>query len=176
MRLKSTENWFVLQGLGGKEKKIEEFLNRIETEYLKPFLPKKKLKIRKRGKQKEVIQPLYPGYIFIIGIWNLEEAKRVLQIPGAVKFVGGLNSPGVLLQEEKAAIKKIIKGDIAEYSKVVKVGSKIKILSGPLKELEGEIVSVDRRKQRAIVKLPLLNSKVKVTLGFEFIGSETDES
>lgn len=170
----STE-WYVLQVIGGKENKMEKFISKLETDSLKPFLPRKKLKIRKGGITKDIIKPLYPGYIFIIGIWNLNEAKNIVKLPGAVKFIGGLYSPGTLKNDEKEIINKIIKGGIAEYSKVVKEGSKIKIISGPLKELEGIIQSVDRRKQKAIVNLPLLNSIVKVTLGFEYMKSNEEE-
>ena len=102
--------------------------------------------------------------------------KKIIQLSGVVKFIGGLFSPGTLKMEEKEIINKITKDGIAEFSKVIKENTKIKIISGPLKELEGVIQSVDRRKQKAIVNLPLLNSIVKVTLGFEYIESNEKEN
>ncbi len=172
MEIKKSSNWYVMQVITGKEKKVEALLLKLKLNSLVPFLPKKKLKIKKRGIVKDLISPLYPGYIFIIGEWNIEEAKKMIKSPGAIKFIGGVKSPGILLEEEKGIIKKIAKTGVAEYSKVIKIGNKIRVLSGALKEFEGVIESVDRRKQRAIVRLPLLNSMVKVTLGFEYIESK----
>ena len=171
----STSNWYVLQVMGGKENKIVEFIQKLSPVSLTPFLPRKKLKIRKKGKTKDVIKPLYPGYIFIIGEWNINDAKKIIQLTGVVKFIGGLLSPGTLKNEEKEIINKITKDGIAGFSQVIKENTKIKVISGPLKELEGVIQSVDRRKQKAIVNLPLLNSVVKVTLGFEYIESSENE-
>jgi transcriptional antiterminator NusG len=175
MKKSHSTEWYVLHVISGKENTIEKFISKLGTDSLKPFLPRKKLKIRKSGITKDIIKPLYPGYIFIIGIWNLNEAKKIVKLPGAVKFIGGLYSPGTLKNDEKEIINKIIKDGVAEYSKVVKEGTKIKIISGPLKELEGVIQSVDRRKQKAIVSLPLLNSIVKVTLGFEYMKESEEE-
>lgn len=175
MKKNHSVEWYVLQVIGGKENNIEKFISKLEIDSMKPFLPRKKLKIRKSGIIKDIIKPLYPGYIFVIGVWNLNEAKKIVKLPGAVKFIGGLYSPGTLKSDEKEIINKIIKDGVAEYSKVVKEGTKIKIISGPLKELEGVIQSVDRRKQKAIVSLPLLNSIVKVTLGFEYMKADEEE-
>lgn len=174
MNRKHSNNWYVLQVITKKENKVEEVLNKLSLKNLKPFLPKKKLKIRKNGQIKDIISPLYPGYIFIIGKWDINEAKDILKCPNTVKFIGGINTPGFLRDDEKEIILKITKDGLTDYSKVISIGRKIKVISGPLKELEGVIESVDRRKHRAIVKMPLLNSTIKVTLGFEFIESNTN--
>ena len=158
MEIKSSQNWYVLQVITGKEQKIKDLILKLNLNSLSAFLPQKKLKIKKKRVLRDSTTPLYPGYIFIVGEWNTVEAKEILKNSGAIKYVGGINTPGVLQDEEKTIIIKITKGGVAGYSKVIKVGSKIEIISGPLKELKGVIDSVDRRKQRAIVKLPLLNS------------------
>jgi transcription termination/antitermination protein NusG len=175
MNFNLNDNWYVMQVVTNKEEKVLNYILKNKTENLTPFLPKKILKIKKSGVQKDQVKPLYPGYIFIFGYWDLSEAKVMLKTPGAVKFIGGINAPGILTKEEKELIAKITKNGVAEYSKVIKIGSKIKIVSGQLKELEGVIESVDRRKQKAVVKLPLLNSIVKVTLGFEYINENENK-
>jgi transcription termination/antitermination protein NusG len=165
-------NWFVLQTIVGKEQKSVELLSKINLTSLKPFLPKKKIKIKKNKITKDVILPLYPGYIFILGDWDFTDAKNILLVPGVIKFVGGVKNPGRLLDEEKTLILKLTKDGVINYSKVVNDGSRIKIISGPLKDMEGTIESVDRRKQRAVVRLTLLNRLIKVSLGFEIIESD----
>src|SRR4030042_5449428 len=167
--MNSKEKWFVLQVISNRESKIADNIMKLNLPYLKPFMPQKKIKIKKQGVIKDINVPLYPGYIFLKGNWKQKDAKKILQIQYTVKFIGGVNNPGYLKREEIDLINKIAKDGICNYSQVVNEGNKIKIISGPLKELEGQILSVDRRKQRATVFLPLLNSNVKVTLGFEFI-------
>jgi transcriptional antiterminator NusG len=45
------------------------------------------------------------------------------------------------------------------------MGTKVKIIDGPLKDLQGYIIDVDRRKGRAKVALELLGQGKKVELG-----------
>jgi transcriptional antiterminator NusG len=46
-------------------------------------------------------------------------------------------------------------------------GKRIRVVSGPLKELEGKIVKVDRRKGRAKVKLDMFENEFLIDFGFE---------
>ena len=169
-------NWYVLHVVSGREDKIVSLIKKKSPENLAPFIPQKKLKIRKGGAIRESVAPFYPGYIFLIGKWNIDEAKPILEIRNVINIVGGIKTPGCLTDDEKTLLKKIAKDGLVEYSKVIKEGSKIKVISGPLKEIEGFIVSVDRRKNRATVSLPLLNSFVKVTLGFEYLEEDNEKS
>jgi transcription termination/antitermination protein NusG len=164
-----TENWYVIQIINGKENSVEKNIKNLNLTKLSSFLPKRKVKIKKEGISADKIIPLYPGYIFITGQWDLEEAKEIISLKNIINFIGGINRPGMLNKSEKELILSITENNIVEYSKVVKEGSKIRIVSGPLKKLEGIILSVDRRKQRAVVKLPLLNTSIKIVLGFEYI-------
>lgn len=164
------KNWFVLHVIKGKEKSVLNRLSLLQLEDIIPFLPKKKMKIRQKGSLHDKQIPLYPGYLFVIGELRQIFIKKITSVNGVIKFVGQKNNPSTINLEEKRLILSITTGKgIAEYSKVIKEGTKIKIISGPLKELEGKILSVDRRKQRAVVGLPLLNSIVNTTLSFEYI-------
>jgi transcriptional antiterminator NusG len=49
--------------------------------------------------------------------------------------------------------------------------SRIYVLSGPLEGLEGKIVKIDKRKQRAKVQLDLYKESFLVDFGFELLGS-----
>jgi transcriptional antiterminator NusG len=161
--------WYVLQVLTGREKSLHKRIEDLSLVSMSVFLPLKKMKIRRLGKTRDVIAPLYPGYLFLVGDWDLQEIHDILKLNGTVKILGGHATPGRLDDEEIHLIQTITRNGIAEPSRVIKEGSKIRVVSGPLKELEGVIVSVDRRKQRAFVQLPLLNSTVKTSLSFEYL-------
>jgi transcriptional antiterminator NusG len=49
------------------------------------------------------------------------------------------------------------------------VGTKVRIIDGPLKDFEGIIIDVDSRKGRAKVMLDILNETKKVDLGLTVI-------
>jgi transcription antitermination factor NusG len=99
------------------------------------------------------------------------EAKKILDINNTINFIGGLSHPKFLNNNDIEIIDLITKSGICHYSNVLKDNTRIKVISGPLKEIEGKIIKVDRRNQKAMVELPLLNSIVKVSLGFEYINS-----
>ena len=59
-------------------------------------------------------------------------------------------------------------GQVIEKSMVYfDEGKRIRVMSGPLKELEGKIVKVDRRKGRAKVKLDMFENSFLIDFGFE---------
>jgi transcription antitermination factor NusG len=52
-------------------------------------------------------------------------------------------------------------------------GERVRIASGPLKDLEGYIVRIDKRNRSGQVMLMFNNRTVKVWLGYEMIEKET---
>jgi transcription termination/antitermination protein NusG len=156
--------------LCGKEFFVEKYLLSLLLTNLFPLLPKKKQKIRKNKILIDVIRPLFPGYIFLLGKkFDCCEGNKILHSPNVIRILGGLNNPAVLSKSEKMVVSNIIKYCFDGYSKVLKEGNKVKVVSGVLKDLEGMIVSVDRRKQTAMLKVPMMNTEVKFSLAFEYL-------
>ncbi len=61
-------------------------------------------------------------------------------------------------------------GEVVERSKVCfDENQRIRVLSGPLKDLEGRIVKVNRRKGRAKIKLELYNVNFLIDFGFDVL-------
>jgi transcription antitermination factor NusG len=59
---------------------------------------------------------------------------------------------------------------VIEISKAVEIGTKIKILEGPLKELEGNIVKINKRQKCVCVKIEGEGIKNTIWLSYEFVG------
>ncbi|HTP60018.1 MAG TPA: KOW motif-containing protein, partial [Spirochaetia bacterium] len=53
---------------------------------------------------------------------------------------------------------------------------RIRVVSGPLKGLEGRIVRVDRRKGRARVRLELYQDSFEIDFGFDSMEAAPEES
>lgn len=62
------------------------------------------------------------------------------------------------------------------FSKAYKERDKIRIVSGPLKDLEGQILRIDRRGRSGQVVLEFNGRQVKVWLGFELIDAVNDQT
>jgi transcriptional antiterminator NusG len=58
---------------------------------------------------------------------------------------------------------------VYKISRAVSEGSKIKIIDGPLKDLEGGIIKVNRRKGRALVRIEGEGIINNIWLGFELL-------
>ena len=78
--------------------------------------------------------------------------------------------------EEKAFINRIAGRDnIVEISTGYKEGDRIKIVSGPMLGLEGDIVHVDRHKRLVTINMTLFGRSVRTTLGLELTYKQPEE-
>jgi transcriptional antiterminator NusG len=159
--------WFVIFTQSGKEKRVKEVLEHcFPSHEVKPLVPARKLKERKGGIERTVIRTLFPGYVFIRAHMKSETYRRIKQIPSIVDLLKADCEPAEVPDEEMRPILRLTRdSEIIEFSRGIKVGTKVKIIDGPLKDLQGYIIDVDRRKGRAKVALELLGQGKKVELG-----------
>ena len=165
--------YFVIHVKTGGE---EEFINRseaiLDTKEIRFIWLRRSLRIRRRGEWNETLAPIFPGYVFI-------EAKKItpelyLQIrpiPGFYRFLQSNENIEPLSESDKELLLHFLSfGQVVEKSVVYfDEGKRIRVMSGPLKELEGKIVKVDRRKGRAKVKLDMFQNSFLIDFGFEVL-------
>jgi len=58
---------------------------------------------------------------------------------------------------------------IIQISKVLKIGNKIQVLEGPLKEYEGKIVKINKRQKCVAIKLDGEGIKNEIWLSYDYI-------
>ena len=135
--------------------------------------PRKRLPIRQKGMTKNIVSPIFPGYIFLETEGRVEpEVYWVLRrIDGFFRFLKSNQDVRPLSGRDLETVLHFIRiGPVAEKSKVYFDDSdRIIIQEGPLKGLEGLIVKVDKRKGRAKIKLDLYDDSFAVDLAFEVI-------
>ncbi len=133
-------------------------------------VPKRQLTIRKLGKNQQVIKPIFPGYIFLVGDCIEPEARKLLRsIPGFMRYMKNDNGDLIPLSnsDRQLLIQLTSTGETTKRSTVIfDKNNKVVPLSGPLKDCEGKIIKVDRRKRRVKVKF-LLNDKTFL-IDFEY--------
>jgi transcription termination/antitermination protein NusG len=137
---------------------------------LRLLWPRRRLRIRRGGSWKEALAPIFPGYLFLqsesIGPGDYSALKTV---PGFVRFLPSNTNITPLEPRDQRLLAHFLSfGEIVEKSRVYfDDNRRIRVLSGPLKGLEGMIVRVDRRKGRAKVRLEMYDNSFEVDFGFE---------
>ncbi len=87
---------------------------------------------------------------------------------GVIEILGRPTPAPVPVVEMAHVLKWCEDSELIGLSKVTD-GDRIKVVSGPLKNLEGQIVRVDRRKGRARVRLTLFGEPKEIDFGIEVL-------
>jgi transcriptional antiterminator RfaH len=152
--------WYVWYTKPRAEKKTRD---RLEARGKEVFLPLRKELRQWSDRKKWVEIPLFSGYIFIkAGIADFEIIRFTEGILNFVRFEG---KPAELREKEIDNIRLILSDpiDLEVIDILYQPGEKIKITSGPLEGLEGEIVNSWGSKKLA-VRITQLGKVVLVQL------------
>ena len=172
-------NYFVIQVITREEEKYirlaEQALNRNEAVAAwgnRLIWPRRRLTIRKRGKEKTSLSPLFPGYLFWEGEDIFPELYWTLKkVSGFLRFLKNNQNIAPLEGKSLRLLRHFLQfGEVVGPSKVYfDENSRIRVTQGPLKGMEGSIVKVDKRKKRAKVRLSLYKDSFLVDFGFELL-------
>ena len=170
--------YFVIQVKTRGEQKYLSLTESItEGSDLQILWPRRSLRIRRKGQWRNVLSPIFPGYIFLQTesmdphlYWEL---KRV---PGFYRFLKSNHDIQPLPEADARILTRLLRfGEIVHKSVATfDPGGRIRILEGPLKGLEGHIVRVDRRKGRAKIRLDLYEKSYVVDFGFQDLEKMAD--
>jgi len=136
------------------------------------YWPRRSLRIRRGGAWKESLAPIFPGYMFIQAASITAELYAALRgAPGFLRFLLSNENIVALERADQELLTHFLGfGEIVDKSLVYFDETKrIRVVSGPLKGLEGKIVRVDRRKGRAKVRLEMYEDSFEIDFGFEFL-------
>ena len=157
-----------------KTRSEKDFLERAEFVFddaeIRFVWLRRSLRIRRRGDWVETLAPIFPGYLFVEAQEISSELfLKIKPIPGFFRFLQSNENIESLSEGDKKLLQYFLSfGQVVEKSIVYfDEGKRIRVMSGPLKELEGKIVKVDRRKGRAKVKLDMFENSFLIDFGFE---------
>jgi transcriptional antiterminator NusG len=140
------------------------------------YFPKRKMTLRKEGKNVTVIEPVFPGYVFLeTEDFTTEMYWALRTTPGFFRLLPENQKPAPLAGRDLATLKHFLAyGPVADRSLVTfDANNRIHVIQGPLKGLEGKIVKVDKRKGRAKVELDMYGESFLVDLSFKDMGNDT---
>ena len=158
---KNQKRWYIVHTVTGHENKVKvnlekriEYMNMGEKIF-RVEVPQKTVTQMKGGKKQEREEKIFPGYVLVEMIMDEDSWYVVRHTAGVTKFVGSAKKP---IPARDSEIKKIIHRSTTQTQKIemdVKVGEKVRIISGPFAEFVGDITEVypDKAKLRAMVSI-----------------------
>jgi transcription antitermination factor NusG len=124
------------------------------------FLPLYSTVHRWKDRDKHLLLPLYPGYVFLRD--RLERNLQILATPGVHSIVGTTGSPEPIPEFEIDAVKRIIESSSAvEPHPFLEGGDRVRVIYGPLEGIEGILL---RKKNafRLVLSVEMLMKSVAV--------------
>jgi transcriptional antiterminator RfaH len=169
----STEKWYVIYTKPHGESRAQ---GELQKKHITVFLPKIR-KIRFRNQRLlEIIQPLFPSYIFA-RFAIPEDYYRVKWAPGVKRIVGSGDLP-IPLDE---SIIQFLKGQATEEGLVqpqpdLQNGDRVRVLEGPLEGLQGVVNGGVDAKGRVRILMDILHAGAKIDLPYSHLERCTDFS
>jgi len=165
------EAWYVLFVCSNQEEKVKKILESEVGDAYKFIVPTRELRERKDGKWNTIKRKLFPGYVLIKGIMNIDVYYKLKKIPGVIKLLSSEDEVLTVDESELRVLKILIDndGNNIGISSLYKENDGVKIVAGPLMGLEGQIIKIDYRKGRAKVSLRFMNEERVVELGIEVV-------
>jgi transcription termination/antitermination protein NusG len=153
--------WYALYTRSRFEKKM---LGELTDRRIEVFLPMREVLSRWKDRKKRIWMPLFPGYIFLNHIDTPENRFRILNMPGAVRFVGFEGHANAIPEEQILSVRKFLETNIAvDPYPYVQVGSRVEVIAGPLKGIRGLLVE-KRGRFRFVIQVDLIRQAVSVEI------------
>jgi transcription antitermination factor NusG len=153
--------WYALYTRSRFEKKM---LTELTDRSIEVFLPMREVLSRWKDRKKRIWIPLFPGYIFVNHIDTPENRYRILNMPGAVRFVGFEGRSKPIPNEQIEYVRKFLESSISiDPYPYVQVGSRVEVIAGPLKGIQGILVE-KRGRFRFVIQVDLIRQAISAEI------------
>ncbi len=173
----TTKKWYVLRAIGGKEKKVKEYIeNEIANGDLKGFveqvlIPTEKVYQIRNGKKISKERNFFPGYILIEATLAGEVVHILKSVPNVIGFLGDTKGgdPVPMRQYEVNRILGRV-DELAEAGEELNipfvVGETVKVIDGPFSGFNGSIEAINEEKKKLQVMVRIFGRKTPLELSF----------
>lgn len=176
------KKWYVLRAIGGKEKKVKEYLeNEISIRHLEDFIaqvliPTEKVYQIRDGKKISKERNFYPGYILIEANLVGEIPHILTNIPNVIGFLETKDDKFTPLRNSEVnrilgKVDELAEGD-EEINVPYFVGENVKVIDGPFNGFNGIIEDVNNEKKKLKVMVKIFGRKTPLELSFMQVEKE----
>jgi transcription antitermination factor NusG len=139
-------------------------LSELTERSIEVFLPMREILSRWKDRKKRIWIPLFPGYIFVNHTDTPENRFRILNMPGAVRFVGREGHAEQIPEEQIRNVRKFLEASIAiDPYPYIRMGSRVEVIAGPLMGIQGILVE-KRGRFRFVIQVDLIRQAVSVEI------------
>ena len=152
-----------------RENKVELYLKKLGFNVISTLTERI---IFVKGKAKKILRSVIPGYVFFEyeGLLDGLIWKEICKLPCIYFPLKYGDNESRLRGKDLEFINWLRKNNgIIKISKVVKIGNKIQVVEGPLKDYEGRIVKINKRQNSVAIKLDGEGIKGEIWMSFEYI-------
>ncbi len=179
----NSKYWYVLRAIGGKEKKVKEYIdNEIAKGDLQGFveqvlIPTEKVYQIRNGKKISKERNFFPGYVLVEASLVGEVTHTLRNIPNVIGFLGDTKGgdPVPMRQNE---VNRIL-GKVDELSETNEelnipfvVGETVKVIDGPFNGFNGTIEEINEEKKKLQVMVKIFGRKTPLELSFMQVEKE----
>ena len=179
----NSKKWYVLRAIGGKEKKVKEYIeNEIAIGDLKGFvdqvlIPTEKVYQIRNGKKISKERNFFPGYVLIEAALVGEVTHTLRNFPNVIGFLGDTKGgdPVPMRQSEVNRILGRV-DELAETDEELNipyvVGETVKVIDGPFNGFNGTIEEINEEKKKLQVMVKIFGRKTPLELSFMQVEKE----
>lgn len=177
------KRWYVLRVIGGKEKKVKEFIeNEVASLGLQDYvsqvlIPTEKIYQVRNGKKISKERNFFPGYVMIEAALVGEIPHMLRDITNVIGFLGETKG-GDPVPMRQSEINRIL-GTVDELSEQPEeinipyvVGESVKVTDGPFNGFTGVIEEVNNDKKRVKVIVKVFGRQTPLELSFMQVEKE----
>ena len=162
------ERWFVARVLTHQENRAQFNLHQLG---FRSFLPRLRRTVRHARKLRDTLNPLFPGYIFIVIDLSKQRWRSINGTFGVASLIMGAEQPtpvppGVV----EALVASCESRGAVRFDDGLEIGQKVRILSGPFAETICRLAHLDDR-GRVRVLLEIMGMEVATQLDRSAIAS-----
>ena len=179
----TTKKWYVLRAIGGKEKKVKEYIeHQIANGDLKGFveqvlIPTEKVYQIRSGKKISKERNFLPGYVLIEASLVGEVTHLLRNIPNVIGFLGDTKGGDPVPMRPNEVNRILGKVDeLAETGEELNipyvVGETVKVVDGPFNGFNGTIEAINEEKKKLQVMVKIFGRKTPLELSFMQVEKE----
>lgn len=179
----NVKKWYVLRAIGGKEKKVKEYIeNEIANAGLQEYvsqvlIPTEKVYQIRNGKKISKERNFFPGYVLVEACLVGEIPHILRNIPNIIGFLGDTKGgePVPIRQSEVYRILGRVDEMAAsgeEMNIPYVVGETVKVIDGPFNGFNGIIEKINEEKKKLEVMVKIFGRKTPLELSFMQVEKE----
>ena len=167
------KSWYVLHTYSGYENRVKANIEsraqsmRMGDYIFRVVVPEETATEVKNGKEKEVINKTFPGYVLVEMMMTDESWYVVRNTPGVTGFIGSSGGGAKPFPVNKRELDPILKSMGVQTTAVeidFGVGDYVEVLAGPFATKSGKVESIDKEKETATVLVDFLGNLTPIDL------------